>query len=58
MFVFFSVFSPGCTCFEGPNDPACYENVFLEEGCLREGYAFPANLSASAIDFLHSLDLA
>ena len=38
-------FPLGCNSYVGPNPVECYRTIWIETGCVREGYASPDNMS-------------
>jgi len=41
----FVEFPPGCISYLGPHTLECYKSIFLEVGCIENGYDWPDNLT-------------
>ena len=50
-------FASRCTMYNGPNNITCYNTIWLEEGCLMQGFNWPGRLSSVEIAYLGSLNL-
>ena len=50
-------FPEGCKSYKGPHNEDCYRTIWLEVGCLKEGYGYPSRLTLSAATKLKDLNL-
>ena len=46
-----------CVTYRGQNPLACYDEIWLSVGCLKEGYGVPNNLTRNQLAVYHRLDL-
>ena len=53
----FIEFPEGCETFNGPNPLECYDSLWLEVGCLKDGFAYPHNREELGQKDLDLLDL-
>ena len=51
------VFPNGCQTYEGTHLPLCLESMWLDIGCLKEGYNWPVHLTDHEIDDLTHMTL-
>ena len=54
---FCAEFPSGCHQFQGPHSISCYENIWLDVGCLPQGLSWPDDLTLSEITYLNDFDL-
>ena len=53
----FLVFPDGCITYDGPKSLQCYESIWLNAGCSREGRDWPKNLDSNEIQTVNILNL-
>ena len=57
LFSYFPEFLPNCTSYGGPHTLLCYENIWLNVGCLARGSSWSALLEQDELSLLNSLTL-
>ena len=52
-----TAFPFGCLNYRGPHDRLCLAAIWLEVGCIEEGYLYPTNMTDKTIRHLSTLNL-